>query len=284
MVREFKLVNENGKKYDLMDWDNYCFLSDPSGLGYGYTTEYQQLGNTFVTNLRKISQGQITGIANFKSYDNYRDLVDFIESSESLRFAYKIPYKSGLKEYYKDIQIADISKTQIQQNGILSETVTFDCLSLWYEEREIEYEIEFMEDEVRWNFYWSSRFNGNSSTNIQFTNKSQTEAPIRAEIEGMIENPKIELFINNKLFQTVEINTTIQQFEKLVYDSRENHFEIKKIKTDGTSESLFTLNVINFENDNVIRIPKNQNSEIRISAESTINKALITIFPQYKCV
>jgi len=284
VVREFKLVNENGKKYDLMDWDNYCFLSDPSGLGYGYTTEYQQLGNTFVTNLRKISQGQITGIANFKSYDNYRDLVDFIENSESLRFAYKIPYKSGSKEYYKDIQIADISKTQIQQNGILSETVTFDCLSLWYEEQEIEYEIEFMEDEVRWNFYWNSRFNGNSSTNIQYTNKSQTEAPIRTEIEGMIENPKIELFINNELFQTVEINTTIQQFEKLVYDSRENHFEIKKIKTDGTSENLFTLNVINFENDNVIRIPKNQNSEIRISAESSINKALITIFPQYKCV
>ena len=91
MVREFKLINEKGQEYSLQDLYNYCFLSDPSGLGYSYSTEYQQLGNTFLTNLRKMEQGQISGTANFSSYDNYRKLIDFIENSEQLRFAYKIP-------------------------------------------------------------------------------------------------------------------------------------------------------------------------------------------------
>ena len=209
MVREFKLINEKGQEYSLMDLYNYCFLSEPSGLGYSYSTEYQQLGNTFFTNLRKMEQGQISGIANFSSYDNYRKLIDFIENSEQLRFAYKIPYATGTKEYFKDVQIQNITKTQKQIDGILKETITFDCLSLWYEENTIEYTIEPMTDEMRWNFYWDSYFNDNNSTNMEYFNNGQVEAPIEIEIDGAVSNPKIELFIEGILYQTVSINTNI---------------------------------------------------------------------------
>ena len=284
MVREFKLVNEKGQEYSLMDLKNYCFFGDPSGLGYNYTTEYQQLGNVFISNLRKIAQGQINGIVNFISYDNYRALVDFVEGSESLRLSYKVPYKTGTKEYFKDVQISNISKTQIQPNGILSETVTFDCLSLWYEEQDIEYKIEPIDNEMRWNFFWNSRFNDNNSTSITYLNKGQVEAPILLEINGAVVNPKIQLYVNGKLAQVVNINKTIQQYEKLIYDSRDNQFAITLANIDGTEESLLNLNTINFENDNVIRLPKNKPSEIRLQADNTITNANLTIFPQYKSV
>ena len=62
MVREFKLLNEKGQEYSLMDINNHCLLTEPNGLGIAYSTEYQQLGNTFVENLRKTEQGQISGI------------------------------------------------------------------------------------------------------------------------------------------------------------------------------------------------------------------------------
>ena len=285
MVKEFKLINEKGQEYSLMDLYNYCFLSDPSGLGYSYSTEYQQLGNTFLTNLRKMEQGQISGTANFSSYDNYRKLIDFIENSEQLRFAYKIPYMTGFKEYLKDVQIQNITKTQKLTDGILKETITFDCLSLWYEENTIEYTIEPMQDEMRWDFYWNSYFNDSNSTNIEYANKGQVEAPIAVEIDGAVSNPKIQLFVEGTLYQTVSINTNILEFEKLIYNSRENQFEISRIKTDGTKEKLFKWGIINFEDEDVvIRIPKNKSCEIRLSADNTISRAKLTILPQYKCV
>ena len=40
MVRQFYLENEKGQKYDLMDREKYCFLYEPSGLGYLYSTDY----------------------------------------------------------------------------------------------------------------------------------------------------------------------------------------------------------------------------------------------------
>ena len=88
-VREFSLLDELGNEFSLMDIDNYCLLTEPNGLGYAYSTEYEQVGDTFVTNLRKIGQGQINGTLNFLNYDNYKALVDFIEKASALKFKYE---------------------------------------------------------------------------------------------------------------------------------------------------------------------------------------------------
>ena len=285
MVREFKLINEKGQEFSLMGIENYCFLSDPSGLGYEYQTEYQQLGDTFISNLRNIQQGQVNGTLNFKNYDNFASFVNFVEGSESLRFGYKIPYRDGsLKEYFKDVQIQSLGKTQIQTNGFLSEPVVFDCLSLWYEENTVIYNITAQENEIRWDFEWDSKFADYDSRNLQYINNGHVEAPIYAEIDGQVVNPKIELYVEGELVQTVAVNITIAEFEKLLYDTRENQFMIAKQKTDGTIESLFSLDYIDFENDNVIRLPKNKSCEIKLTADNEVLNAKLTIYPRYKAV
>ena len=285
MVREFKLINEKGQEYSLMDIHNYTLLTDPDGLGYSYSTEYQQLGNTFVNNLRLIEQGQINGTLNFINYDNYTKFIDFIESSEKLKFGYRIPYENGsYREYFKDINIQGITKTQKQTNGIISETATFDCLSLWYEENTIIYTIEPQDNEIRWDFEWDSKFSDYSMRNLQYINNGHVEAPIMLEIDGYIKNPKIELYVEGQLYQTIPFNVTIEQYEKLLYDTRENNFFIGKQNTDGTKSDLFNLDVIDFANDNVLRIPKNKSCEIKLKADNDIQNAQLTILPQYKAV
>ena len=285
MVREFKLINEKGQEFSLMDIYNYTLLTDPSGLGYTYITEYQQLGDTFISNLRNIQQGQINGTLNFINYENYTSFVNFVESSENLRFGYKIPYSDGtIKEYFKDIQIQSLSKTQLQTNGILSEAVVFDCLSLWYEENTIIYTIEQLTDEIRWDFRWDSKFSDYDTRNLQYINRGHVEAPVIIQIDGHVLNPQIELYVEGELYQTVKITVDIAQYEKLLYDTRENHFFIGKQNTDGSTSSLFSLDHINFENDNVIRIPKEKSCEIRLTSDNEVLNAKITILPQYKAV
>ena len=285
MVREFKLINEKGQEFSLMDIYNHCLLTDPAGLGYTYTTEYQQLGETFVNNLRKIQQGQISGTLNFINYDNYTSFVNFIEGSENLRLGYKIPYSDGsTREYFKDIVIQSLEKTQLQPNGILSEPVAFDCLSLWYEENTIIYTIEPQTNEIRWDFEWDSRFTDYDTRTLQYINQGHVEAPIYVEIDGQVINPKIELYVEGELYQTVAINADIAQYEKLLYDSRENQFFIGKQNTDGTKTTLFSLDYIDFENDNVIRLPKNRSCEIRLTADNEVLNAKLTIYPRYKAV
>lgn len=284
MVREFKLVNEKGQTYSMMDIYNYCLLTEPSGLGYEYNAEYEQLGNTFITNLRRMEQGQINGQVNFLNYDNYKKLVDFIEKSESLKFSYKVPLTNGVKEFFKDVQIKGITKTEIQENRVMSENITFDCLSLWYEENKTIYTITSQDNEMRWDFRWDSKFGDYSARKLSFINQGHVEAPILISIDGQVLNPKLELYVEGQLYQTVEINTLINQYEKLLYSSKENDFYINKQNTDGTLTSLFDLSIINFANDNVIRLPKNKSCELLLRADNDIYHAEVSILVFYKAV
>ena len=284
MVREFKLINDKGQEYSLMNIRNYCLLTEPSGLGYSYDTEYEQLGNTFITNLRRMEQGQVTGQVNFLNYDNYKALVDFIEQSESLKLSYKVPLTDGVKEYFKDIQIQNLSKTEIQPNAVMSETIVFDCLSLWYEENTVIYTIEPQENEIRWDFRWDSRFTDYNSRSLSYINKGHVEAPILVEMQGHLINPRIELYVEGQLYQTVPFNVEIQEYEKLLYCTKEDSFYIRKQKTDGTLEDLFKDWVVDPANDNVIRLPKNRSCELRLLADNDVLNAQITILAYYKAV
>lgn len=284
MVRKFSLINEKGQEYSLMDIKNYCLLTDPSGFGYGYESEYEQLGNTFITAIRTIAQGQINGTLNFLNYDNYRKLVKFIQSSSSLKIEYTIPYQNGEKTFYKDVVLRSLSKTQIQPNGILSESIVLDCLSLWYEKVNTVYTIEDDDNVVRWDFRFDAMWSGYNARNLEYTNLGDVEAPIEVVVDGEVINPKLELYIENELYQTITISDTIEEHEQLIYNSKENEFAIKKRLVDGTYENLFSLDYIDFSNDNVLRVPNDKTCTIKLKADETITSATLTIYVYYVAV
>lgn len=284
MVREFNLVNDKGQKYSLMDIEHACLMTEPTGLGYSYADEYEQLGNTFISNLRKIEQGQIEGTLNFLNYDNYRNIITFIEKSDALKFEYKIPYEDGAKTFYKDIQLQSITKTEKMVNGIISESVIFDNLSLWYMENTAIYEMSGGEGEMRWNFNWDPRFSNYSVRSLSFVNEGHVEAPIEVTIDGNVTNPKIQLYIEGILYQEVPFTITLTQYEKLLYGTKENNFYLLREEGDGTTSNIFNLSVVEFNNDNVIRLPQDKSCELRLVADNDIASAQVKIFTYYKAI
>ncbi len=114
MVREFYMENEIGQRFSMMDIENSCFLSSPSGLGYSYDIQYAQIGDDFIQNIRKLAQGKISGELIFKKYDNHKKFIDFVESTEILKFVYKVPFENGFTEYFKDIDISSVDKSEIR--------------------------------------------------------------------------------------------------------------------------------------------------------------------------
>lgn len=155
---------------------------------------------------------------------------------------------------------------------------------MWYEENTIIYKIEPTTDEIRWDFKWDSKFANYDTRNLYYINNGHVEAPILVEIQGHVINPKIELYVEGELYQGVPFNVEINEYEKLLYGTKENDFYINRQKTDGTIESLFSLDVIEFENDNVIRIPKNKSCELRLKADNEIINAQVTILAYYKAI
>ena len=284
-VREFKLINEKGQQYSFMDIHNYCLLSNPEGFGYSFSASYEKLGEVFVNYIREQEQGTLSGTCNFLKYDNYTELVNFIENSKKLKFSYKVPYRNQPSiEYFKDVIFKSIGKTEKQLNGMLSCPISFEMSSLWYEENEYIYEIKSKENEVRWNFRWASRWTNYNSRKIIFNNKGHTEAPFYLEIDGQVVNPEIliEDNSNNILFH-LELPITIELHEKLIYSSIDGQIQIAKQNIDGTIESLFRQRYIDFSNNSIFKLPQGLNN-ITLQAENNIANAVLKIYPYYRSV
>lgn len=284
MVREFYIENDLGQRFSMMDIENGCFLSSPTGLGYSYDIDYAQIGNNFIPNIRKITQGQIGGELIFKNYDNYKKFINFVESGNELKFVYKVPYDNNSTEFFKDIDVSIVDKTEIGVNGVLIVPATFNAKSLWYEAREIVYTINdsVSDDELRWDFSWDAVFTSYNSRNMDFENKGHEEAPFKLELDGEIVNPSIAIIEDGEETKKLDLDgLTIQEGEKLVYNTKDTEQEIYKKTTSNTKVNLF-----NFLNPNFINFFKLRKglSTIRLESDGEITSGKLTIYVQYKAV
>lgn len=284
-IRNFYFENEIGQRIDCQKIDGNLFLYNVTGLGFEKETEYVQIGNTFVKNKENIKQNIIEGELEFynMTYDEYTNFIDFVLSSKSLKLIY-VPKISQRKEFYRDIDIVKIDKNEEDDYNVLISPITIYCKSLWYKQDVAIYTIKAQDDEIRWDFRWDSRFTDYDSRNLTYINKGHVEAPVLIEMSGHLVNPKVELYIEGELYQTVAFNVEIAEYEKLLYGTKENEFYINRQKTDGTIESLFSLDVIDFENDNVIRLPANKSCELKLTADNEVLNAQVTILAYYKAV
>lgn len=61
IARSFSLVNEYGQEYSLDDAKKSCLLTEPKGLGYGFSVNYIDIGDAFIRTKMKAKQGIISG-------------------------------------------------------------------------------------------------------------------------------------------------------------------------------------------------------------------------------
>jgi hypothetical protein len=177
-----------------------------------------------------------------------------VEGANSLKFVYIIPLENGTTEYFKDIDTASVEKGQKGLNGLLICPVIFTIKSLWYEQKEVVYNITTQENEVRWNFRFNSRFVSYNNRKIIFQNQGHTNAPFLVEMDGYLLNPSILIEVNNEEIYELTFDLTLQSGEKLFYCTRDTDLFVYKQASDGTITNLFDsldLNKINF-----FKIPK----------------------------
>ena len=211
--------------------------------------------------------------------------IKYLIKNFQLKFAYKIPYSDGsTKEYFKDVNIQNIGKGQIDVDGILKSNVSFDCLSLWYEENKTIYSTSAKEDEIRWNFKWDSKFVDYNNRTLQYINNGHVPAPILIRIKGPVVNPTLTLKVEGQVYQDITFNITLQEYETFEYCTLENSFYIRKENTDGTYTNLFDLDYIVPANNNVIKIPQNKSCELIMSADGEILNAEVSVYAYYKIV
>lgn len=254
-IRNFYFENELGERIDCQDINGNLFLYEVKGLGYEEEIDYVQVGNSFVENSRKMKQNQIDGELEFynMTYDEYSNFVNFILNAKELKLIY-VPKTTNRVEYYRDIDLFKIEKLEEDDYNVLPCPISMNAKTLWYEKQETTKDMSKQNREMRWNFRWDSKFTDYSNRSVLFENKGHTEAPFLLEVAGYVINPAISIFVDNEEISKLKLNITLEEYEKLLYCTKDNDLYIMKQKTDGTKENLF--NDLDINNNNFFKIPK----------------------------
>lgn len=281
-IRNFYFENELGQKVDCQKINGGLFLYNISGLGFEKNVEYIKVGNRFITNKEEYAQQQIGGELEFDemTYDEYSKFVDFILQASSLKLIY-VPKKTVRTEYYRDIDIVQLDKAEEDDFNILTCPISINTKSLWYEERKIIYTVENVEDELRWDFEWDSRFADYGDRNMIFENKGHVEAPFLLEMKGAVQNPGLSVYVNGELKNQIDLNITIENDETLVYSTQDDELLLYVVDGNGNKTNLF--NDLDLNNINFFKLPKGV-SEIRLTADNEIVDSKLTIFVEYVAV
>lgn len=124
-MRSFKLINGNGAVFDLMRRD--AFLYEPTGLGWGYETDYVDVGGAYIPTDTTLVHPEPSGTMIFKGYEQYDEFLQFIQVG-----GITLGYKPLNTWRYLDVSVV-IDKSEISyETNRLACGISFSGLSLWY--------------------------------------------------------------------------------------------------------------------------------------------------------
>lgn len=275
-MKKYYLENEVGIRYELNDGVNTAFkLTDK--LGYSYKIDFEQLENNFIENKKKLEQQRISGTLSILNEKKIIEFINFLQSSSELKF---IQEKNDTL-YYIDV-ISEEFKIENTYNTVNPIKISFKTKSLWYEAKEIVYTIEKETNEITWDFSWNAKFSGYDVRNLVYENKGHVPAPFLLEINSAVSHPKIQIYDNNNLLKS-ELNLTtlnIANNEKFIYCTKDTNLMIYKENKNVTT-NLFDMLDVN--KNNFFKLPVGF-SKIKLSGDSDITTAKLTIYEQYLAV
>lgn len=280
MIRFFALENEYGNRYELNNSETGVLL-EPQGLGYEINTSYTLIGNSFIRDFMRDKQQTVTGSLTFSgavAYQNYQAFTDFISSSDNLKFV----YATDAGEYFRNVDIVSVGKSEITQKRVLECPIKFMCRSLFYSNHINRFKIERVEGEVRWDFRWDVRFNDYGSRSLTISNNGHVPAPFELELYGYCENPKITVSQNGKEVAKCIFPTTLQVDEKIIYSSLDGNLYCYKVNKNGSAEN-FTSN-LNIHNTNFFKLFVGDCTMDFTSDTGAANKTILTVYKFFRTV
>lgn len=280
MIRKFYLENEYGQRWDLNN-PATGLLTNPNGLGYEMEYSYSRIGHSFVKNYLKDKQQKITGTLVFggeSPYRSYAACVQFVNEAQSVKFV----YTTDAGEYYRNVDVVKIEKTELTMERTLEPDITLMCKGLFYSNQTDRFIVSRTEGEMRWDFTWPVRFKDYDSRNMFISNNGHVPAAMQMEIYGYCENPSVIVRQGNQELYRLTLPIKLQAGEVVYYSSLDGDLYCYKVDTEGNETNL--ADILDINNANFFKLPIGE-SRLEISSDTgALNQIVLAIYRFYRAV
>lgn len=189
-IRELKLYTPNKRSFLSLN-DSRFLLGEVTGLGNQFNIAYKdtQTGKV-MTNIKPefepISATIYFNADGTNGYRNYKYFMDFLALMQGQVFA--IEYNDGVTKKMCDVLLKNAPKSQINNEGVFSETFIFERQYFYYEEQEEVFALKSTDaSKVTFPLPFPFGFTGQSFVNsYRITNNFYAAAPLKITIKGPI--------------------------------------------------------------------------------------------------
>lgn len=286
-MREFLLQNEYGEQKQLQYGDVFLWL--PSGLGYGYVTEYMETSDFFIPTYTEDEHIPIDGTLVFfppNAYTKYKQLFDWILAAKDLQFGYK-PVNDW---FYQHISIDRVDKSELTRQGTLEVPVQILPLSPIYALYGDSIDIQGQSVNVNKKYDYSYPYvysNTGVAGKVDFTVNAQIDSDWQVELYGAISAPTITVTRNDtgEIIGKVDLSAAAAQVdEKIVYNTVAGRAGAVLIDANGDETNLtpaLGLSAL----PTFFRLPVNIPCSLQVAATSLLGlRATLTIYKYYRTV
>jgi len=230
-VRSFTLTDLNGNSYSLQTKKR--FLHTPSGLGYEESTTYQDFGNHYAVLDEGLQQSVISASIVFAGGNRKEVYEKFFEFAKFTRNAPLILcYRPIFNSYYRRCRVSKLTKTEINQFGVLECTIELSCITPWYQTLSAANSGQAGSGK-QYNYTYNYQYSDSILQSVVLENNGYEESPCRLIIYGPAINPMWYHFVNGVLTTTGAIDITVAVNHRLVIDTTTIPYTIHEVDSKG---------------------------------------------------
>jgi len=288
--RKFYLQNAAGTRVDLNGLKN-VLATDPTGLGSDLSPVFGDLTGGFFKLLSNENEPQtpvgmkinFTNKAN--AYSQFQSLARFISAAgDGLTLVY---CPIGSVEYYRDVSLSYLKKTEKARTGWLTCQAEFLPLTPWYLPSSLSVDLApVLSDAMRYSWrYDTDRYVRSHSANYSATLSPAGDIPAALQIvfEGAINTPLITLtgMSTGTVYGRCQIDKVLHAGDVLEYSSAKNNAYVRLL-SGGVTEDLD--NEIDLDTDPFFFLPLTETCDLSITGIAISGEASVKVLYYYRTV
>ncbi len=245
-MRKLYLMNEVGTTYRF-DYSTGTLISEIIDIGFQKENTYVTYKNSYTKVDEKNPQTTLDfNLVFLAGYQGYSDFLKYIRESNELKLYYVV--NNDAKYVY--VAFKSITKTQLEYKS-LSCALSLDKLTLWQKILNYEVSLDFIEGGKVYPYEYPYSYGFSYSGVILIQNDGEVNAPLNIEIEGAVNNPRIEVYSGDVLVTSMQLNVSSSNCKIKVHAEETNQYMV--MEEDGTETNIYQDQ--DFSCDNFMFIP-----------------------------
>lgn len=219
-MRKFILSNSRGEKYDLNAAKS--FMSEPSGLGYEYKTNYENYNDFFVETDREMKQPKVKGKINFDSYEEYFNFIRFSQF-RPLELAY-----TSYKTFYMTCNVEKLSKEELINFKRLKCDIEIVGITPFYD-KIVKSNTSVGNIGKTYPYTYPYTYAAADTGTVEFEVESNMDSGVKMTMLGPLINPSWSYFVNGEKQLSGKMNVEIANGNRLVIDTTKSPYSIHEV-------------------------------------------------------